>query len=259
MKILWMTDIHLDHCSKKVQESFVEKVAAENADVVLISGDIGLTFFKLCKFNEESKASLLYVFGNHDFYYKSIEKVQNGPYIIPSYLSKGPTPFENVIFLGHDSFADWGYGDPLSSCWHSISDFHWIDNLLKVRGDIPAMKKVMQFFAKKAVDYLDKHLIPALDTGKEVYFVTHVPPFRECCLYEGQISGDDFLPFFSCKAVGDKLLEIMNSIVDKRLTVLCGHTHEEADVNILPNLRVRVQGAEYGNPNYIILNEVNNG
>jgi Icc protein len=30
--------------------------------------------------------------------------------------------------------------------------------------------------------------------------------------------------------------------------VLCGHTHGEGDINILPNLRVVTGGARYGAP-----------
>jgi hypothetical protein len=48
--------------------------------------------------------------------------------------------------------------------------------------------------------------------------------------------------------VGDALREAMARRPEKRMTVLCGHTHQPADVAVLPNLHVRTGGAEYGRP-----------
>ena len=78
--------------------------------------------------------------------------------------------------------------------------------------------------------------------------LTHVPPFRESCWHQGRISDDDWLPYFTCRAVGDALLEIMQARPDRDLTVLCGHTHGEGQAEILPNLRVWTGGADYGKP-----------
>jgi hypothetical protein len=49
--------------------------------------------------------------------------------------------------------------------------------------------------------------------------------------------------------MGAALYEIMNTYPDKTLTVLCGHTHTQAEAQILPNLKVKTGGAEYGSPN----------
>lgn len=51
------------------------------------------------------------------------------------------------------------------------------------------------------------------------------PLVREACLYEGQISDDGTLPHFSCRALGDMLLDVMPRHPDCRVTVLAGHTH----------------------------------
>ena len=47
----------------------------------------------------------------------------------------------------------------------------------------------------------------ALERFEHVLVLTHVPPFREACWHEGRISGDDYLPYFACKATGDVLLD----------------------------------------------------
>jgi len=49
-------------------------------------------------------------------------------------------------------------------------------------------------------------------------------------------------------AVGEALREIMLARPDREMLVVCGHTHDAADVQVLPNLRVLVGAAEYGNP-----------
>jgi predicted MPP superfamily phosphohydrolase len=62
------------------------------------------------------------------------------------------------------------------------------------------------------------------------------------------VSDDDWLPYFTCRAVGDALLETMQARPDRDLTVLCGHTHGAGTVEVLPNLRVWTGGADYGAP-----------
>jgi hypothetical protein len=59
---------------------------------------------------------------------------------------------------------------------------------------------------------------------------------------------EDILPYYSCKAVGDVLKDIMQARPDNKITVLCGHTHSSANVKILPNLRVVTGGVRYGWP-----------
>jgi hypothetical protein len=73
-----------------------------------------------------------------------------------------------------------------------------------------------------------------------------VPPFAEACWYDGQVSGEEFLPHFACKAVGSTLLDIMSGLPNHHLTVLCGHTHNGGTLRVRDNLIVRVGQAEYG-------------
>ncbi len=77
---------------------------------------------------------------------------------------------------------------------------------------------------------------------------THIPPFREAAWYKGRPSADDFLPFFSCKAVGDVLLDTAKSHPACQILVLCGHTHGGGEIQVLENLRVMTGQAEYGKP-----------
>jgi Icc-related predicted phosphoesterase len=102
--------------------------------------------------------------------------------------------------------------------------------------------------ADKAAEHLKINLSKALEISQTVILLTHVPPFREACWHEGKISGPDHLPHFACKVVGDAILDIMKEHLDKKLIVLCGHTHSSGEVKILDNLIVYTGGTAYGAP-----------
>jgi len=127
-----------------------------------------------------------------------------------------------------------------------MTDFYAIEDLANLEN--PARFARLGALGDEAAAHFRRVLPQALETFPRVILLTHVPPFRETCWHEGRISSDDFLPHFTCKAVGDVLLEIMESRRDRELTVLCGHTHGRGEVEILPNLRVVTGGAEYGKP-----------
>jgi hypothetical protein len=96
----------------------------------------------------------------------------------------------------------------------------------------------------------------ALDAHERVVMLTHVPPFRESCWHAGRISDDNWLPHFTCVAVGEACREIMARRADRSLEILCGHTHGGGEAQLLPNLRVRTGAAEYGHPRVAAVIEV---
>ncbi len=99
-----------------------------------------------------------------------------------------------------------------------------------------------------AARYVYEWLPKALARYDHVFFMTHVPPFREACWHEGKYFNDEWLPHFASKAVGDALVKVMSDHPSKALTVLCGHTHGRHEAHILYNLRVMTGGAAYGHP-----------
>ena len=100
----------------------------------------------------------------------------------------------------------------------------------------------------QAAAYFQNTLPEALAQYENVIVLIHTPPFREACWHEGEISANDWLPHFSCKAVGDVLAKVMRNHPDKQMTVLCGHTHSSGICRVSPNLQVKTGGAEYGAP-----------
>jgi len=82
---------------------------------------------------------------------------------------------------------------------------------------------------------------------KKIIVLTHVPPFKEACLHEGEISGDDWLPYFSSKVIGDVLTAVTRQNPRIDFLVLCGHTHSETNI-CYGNLTIEVGKAEYNHP-----------
>jgi Icc protein len=106
----------------------------------------------------------------------------------------------------------------------------------------------LQALGDEAAAYVRKVLPLALNRYEHVVFLTHVPPLREACWHEGRQSDDHWAPHFTCKAVGDALIDIMSRRPEQRLTVLCGHTHGCGHTQPLPNIEIFTGGAEYCRP-----------
>ena len=200
-----------------------------------------------------------FVLGNHDFYRGSLagtrsalaETIQSSREMV--YLSQAGvvelTP--STALLGHDGWADARLGD-FDGSDVILNDFLLIDDLRHWRDqhtlDKPALRRALETLGDEAAGYLRGILAPAAERYPHVIVATHVPPFREAAWHRGRPSADDYLPFFSCKAVGDVLLEVARSHPDCQVLVLCGHTHGGGEVQLLENLRVVTGPAEYGHP-----------
>jgi predicted MPP superfamily phosphohydrolase len=256
MKLAWATDIHLDFLDAAGIERFTGELDRTGADAFLIGGDIakaGSVERHLRSFEERLQKPVYFVLGNHDFYVGSIREVR-ASMVELSRSSKllRCLPAAAAFCLtattalgGHDG---WGYaphGNPDTTPVR-LNDFVMIEELSGIPRE--TRRDRLRGLGDEAAAYIRRELPRALEARERAVLLTHVPPFRESCWHEGRISDDDWLPYFTCRAVGDALLEIMRARPDGDLTVLCGHTHGEGTAEILPNLRVWTGGADYGQP-----------
>ena len=62
---------------------------------------------------------------------------------------------------------------------------------------------------RRAAQHIRELLPLALSRFDRVILATHVPPLREACWHEGRISDDEWAPHFTCKAMGDAILQII--------------------------------------------------
>lgn len=256
MKAVWLTDLHLNFVSRNGVSALLKSIAYMQPDCLLVGGDTGEGNSFAGYLSEIAQAvnvPTYFVLGNHDFYQSSLvgtrrladaisNEVKNLTWLTKAGVCRLDS---NVALIGHDSWADGRLGNFFESDV-LLNDFLLIKELSNLSKE--AAFSELNRLGDEAASYLKRVLIEALTDHSEIILLTHVPPFRESCLYEGKVSSDEYLPFFACRAVGEMIFDIMSSQPDKRLFVLCGHTHAFSDVQPLPNLRVITGGAEYERP-----------
>jgi len=256
MRTAWLTDIHLNFLEPPGINRFISRVKDRNADSIIITGDIGESQ-DFCRYLEkiarELATPILFALGNHDFYGSSFRKVKEDARELVAnignltWLSEsGPVQLsENIAVVGHDSWCDGRFGDYDGSPIE-LSDFFVIEDLMFLDKD--SRLEVMHTAADEAAAHLRSVLPKALDMADHVILATHVPPFKEACWYGGRISDAMYLPYFSCKAVGDVILQAMTGRDEKKLTVLCGHTHGSGEAQVGGNIHIFTGNAKYGHP-----------
>jgi 3',5'-cyclic-AMP phosphodiesterase len=258
MRLAWLTDIHLNFLRPPALEAFVSMLADTVADAFVLTGDIAEAddvAIHLHSIAERVARPVYFVLGNHDFYRGSItgvrEKVRSLCSVTPNLHwlpDTGVAPLtDEACLVGHDGWGDGRFGD-----YHGsdvlLNDFGLIEQFGGFEENADDRLAKLHALGDEAAAHIRAVLPDALARFRNVVVATHVPPFRESCWHEGKVSDDNWLPFFSCKAVGDALAEAMAAAPDRQMTVLCGHTHGGGEAQILPNLWVLTGGARYGRP-----------
>ena len=256
MKIIWATDIHLDHVSIEKKNDFYNNVNNSGADILLISGDITTSDELDSILSELDKldVEVYFVLGNHDFYGSSIFNVRKIASNHKTYLTQsGIISLSNSTgLIGHDGWYDMRNGvtgKVIMNDFNYINDFDqgsiYIDSSLR---DSLVSQKAKEL-SQEAADHFKKYLKKGFRTHDHMIIVTHVSPFEEAVYYRGRKSDKYFLPFYSSRIEGDTILDEMKNISsNKQLTILCGHTHGESEYKPQDNITVRVGAAEYQNP-----------
>ncbi len=264
MKLAWATDIHLDFLREDGLEAFTRVLERSGADAFLVGGDIakaGSVERHLRSLEARLLRPVYFVLGNHDFYVGSIAGVRAAMAELtrrsgllrwmPAAGVVRLTP--TTALVGHDGWGDARFGNADTTPVR-LNDFVMIEELSGIPRE--TRRDRLRALGDEAARFLREILPRAFALCPRVILLTHVPPFRESCWHEGRISNDDWLPYFTCKAVGDALLELARANADRDITVLCGHTHGAGTAEILPNLRVWTGAAEYGAPRIARLLEI---
>jgi len=262
-RVAWLTDVHLNFLEHVDRQQFARSVAEASPDAVLLGGDIGESpdvVEHLEEMADVVRRPIYFVLGNHDFYRGSIaetrEKVSElaagSEYLV--YLADADVVelSPSTALVGHDGWGDARLGD----YEHSevlLTDFFLIEELKRWQLgprelDRERLRDTLEALGDEAAAHFARVLPAALESHRRVIALTHVPPFREAAWYDGKPSDDDWLPFFSCRAVGDCFRQVMRDRPDRQLTVLCGHTHGNGEAQILENLHVLTGGARYRQP-----------
>ena len=256
IKFAWITDIHFDFLEPDAIHQFCRAIVQRNANILLVGGDIGQadSVIEYLRVIEKSVSLPTYfVLGNHDYYGGKIAEVRSRVERLSSHvpnLNWLPTSelvelTQATCLVGHGGWGDGRLGDYAGSSV-VLNDFRLISDLAGL--DPSGLHKKLMQLGDESAACIEAKLLEALDRYPQIILLTHVPPFKEACLYQGRIGSDEWLPHFTCKAVGDVLVRLMLAHRDHQLTVYCGHTHHSGRISILPNLDVFVGSARYGSP-----------
>jgi len=255
MKLIWISDPHLEFPTDKVVRAFIAKVAGEKADALLITGDIsnarrieytlGLLATLACP--------IYFVLGNHDFYEGNFASVDAAVKAVcrqhPNLVHLGAGEIvrltDETTLIGHRGWADGRAGLGATSTAR-LNDHLLIQNL--VRTDPAELFAILNALGDQSADYIKATGAEALSGCERLIIATHVPPFLEASLYQGKPSEPAFAPHFVNLALGQALLELARPNPDKVIAVLCGHTHHLARYSPLSNLMIKVASAEYNRP-----------
>lgn len=254
MRLAWLSDIHWDATRPPEAHACIEALVKTAPDAVLVSGDIAMapTLIRvLMTLQEAVSVPLYFVLGNHDFYGASIDTVRTEVVSLSESEALVWLGSRDLIALdaetaliGHDGWGDGRAGD-YSSSSVLLNDFYLIRDFVNLdRQDRFAL---MQKLADESTEHIAAGLSQCAKM-KTVVVLTHVPPFPETTLYNGKMSGPDFLPFFCNQRLGEILLAHAEKNPSQQIRVLCGHTHASTTRRPVGNLLVEVAAAEYGQP-----------
>jgi 3',5'-cyclic-AMP phosphodiesterase len=266
-RVAWITDPHFNFVTAERFDRFVSEINRSGAERVLIGGDIGEAD-SFADFLRTLAARLHcpidFVLGNHDYYRGSIPRVRE----TARQLSREIEPLnwlpdagviaisETTSLVGHGGWGDGRIGNFLSSRV-ILNDYLLIDELRDAHRCehpapetilVPALQSRLAALGDEAAASLRRPLEEALRHSERVLVLTHVPPYREACWHEGNLSDENWSPHFTCWAVGALLSEVMTQHPDQTMTVLCGHTHGAGRARIMDNLEVITGGAVYREP-----------
>lgn len=251
MRATWVTDVHLNFLDPEPLEAWFAAVRRERPDVVFITGDTGEAFDVVALLERFGAIARAYsVLGNHDYYRSSIAEVR-GRARAGSWWLPGCAPVrltEATTLVGVDGWGDARCGNLASEI--KLADWRWIGELDGLLA-CPAAERcaVLQALGTAEADALRVQL-EAIAPPRELVVLTHVPPFADACWHDGKRSDPDWLPWFTCVAVGDVLLAYARHNRSTTITVLCGHTHGRGEHRAAPNLVVRTGGWNPGEPSY---------
>jgi len=255
MRIAWITDPHFNHCALAEWDRLIAHVQQCQCDAVILSGDISEgedVVFQLRRLADAIELPVHFVLGNHDFYHSSIERTRiavrtaAAEHPLLNYLADSvPISIGEVGLIGVDGWGDATVGDYQRSTVR-LNDFRLIDDFFLAA---PALwKSILHDLGQCSARRLESLLLSAGQRHKRLLVVTHVPPFRQACWYQGQTTDDNWAPFFVSGQCGDALLDFAQSHPDSTIDVLCGHTHSGGIARMRDNLVVTTAGAQYGNP-----------
>jgi Icc protein len=259
--LIWGTDLHFDHATENAVDYFFNQVREANVPQLLIAGDIASSATLknyLDKLDNELNMPIYFVLGNHDFYGGSLKGVRE---FMRSYASAHTNLhyltddgsvklYPETYLIGDDGWADGQAGD-YGRSKIMLNDYLFIEELKDLSHE--ERGQLLQKLGLEATERVRAKLLAALEKGSHVILLTHVPPFPEGALYRNRPSDSDWTPHFVCHQMGQMLLKVMGDHLEKRLTILSGHSHHPAHYRPYENITCYTAHADYGHPKMSVI------
>jgi predicted phosphohydrolase len=256
-KLLWLTDIHLDRASEETKSRFLDKLAGISYDALLITGDISVAEHLTKHLAEISWAcqerNVYFTLGNHCYFGSSFVEVdrrvadlcRQRSNLVPLGHGEVVQLTQNTALVGHRGWycgqAGAGEGTRIECPDRQrIKDFRGLTKA----GFFSKLKDL----GRESAHYFRQVLPKALDGSKNVILATHVPPFTQGLGHSGGFCDWNRQPFFSNREAGNVIFSIAKQFALRNIVVHSGHTHCPVEADLLPNLQIRVGGAQPGFP-----------
>jgi hypothetical protein len=100
--------------------------------------------------------------------------------------------------------------------------------------------------ADQSTYYLVDKIEKAIEQGyKNIYVLTHFPPWKEATRDVGTVFEKFWMPYNVNVRLGVALEEVMVNHKKKHITVLAGHTHTDCWIHVSRNIECKVSKAKY--------------
>lgn len=253
-KYLWFTDTHLDKVPLWNLVRMLLHIIKEDPKGIFLTGDISnglLTPWHLRMIATFVKCPIYFVLGNHDYHFSSIEKTHQKvrelckefPNLIWMTEAGVVHLNEEVALIGTEGWYDANNGKPeylqFTFDWMLTEDFRKLPDM---KARIEAWRAIADKSAHDLVDKIEK----AIEQGyKNIYVLTHFPPWKEATRDVGTVFEQFWMPYNVNVRLGKALEEAMIDHKKKHITVLAGHTHTDCWIHVSRNIECKVSKAKY--------------
>lgn len=266
-RFLWLTDIHLNFLTREHVVEWAKycgkQAANEGCEGVIITGDISeapILEDHLKIVHENIRLPIHYVMGNHDYWgtdsaslHQLARKMRQENEQI-SWLGEAGVVrvSDKTAIVGHDGWYDAGYGDWTRSNIY-MNDWVRVHDFIPVANHRSGIVALARKFAGEAAAYVYDRIGDAIAAGHtNIVVATHFPPFEEGVRHQGAHDPSS-TPWYASKAMGNVIRMQAEANPGVQFLVMSGHTHATYAFDPLPNVKFFVQGSEYGQPGFKII------
>ncbi len=223
MKMLWMTDLHLDQAEKDERERLLLELRKVEFDSAVITGDISSPGFLgrdlLALGTACEPRRVFFVLGNHDMESRREEVERSAIVVCRSQRNLRPVWKQEVIPLTANAGLIGHHGSVCS----------------EGQGGDPSR-------------HFRKVLPQALSRFRQVWLITHMPPFDQAVRFSGRPVWGRKLDRFVNRSSGGVIAGIARQFPGRKVSVLSGHTHHGRSTRISAVVDITVGSARPGYP-----------